>query len=148
MPVTSWTIAHRKPSANRIVRVGGIALTWDEARTLAAQLGHVRPDLQVYYVPTLAAEVAGYVVAEDRGNILMHTGKRVRMVDTGTLDAFPPLGDFHAGPGITVLWSARPVTMATCICGWSADLSGPMSGHDEAAEDLYLVHLAEVAHRS
>lgn len=79
-----WTIAWRKPRANRFHRATDLATDWHTASTVAAAVGYLRPDLQVWYVPTKAAEESGYVSAEDVGNILVPSGRRVRIVDDGT----------------------------------------------------------------
>ncbi len=80
----TWTIAYRKRTANRIRRVPGLALTWDEARPLAGRAVEARPELQVWYVPTADSQVD----PADEGNVLTDTGKRVRFVETGDLADF------------------------------------------------------------
>lgn len=83
-----WTIAYRKPTANRFERVTDFAGTWDEAVEMAQLAVQLRSDLQIWYVPTAEAEAAGYSCDEDRGNILVESGKRIRITDTGTLAVF------------------------------------------------------------
>lgn len=80
----NWTIAYRNPRANRFLRVD-LSLTWDEARKLAGRVVEAEPGLQVYYVSTRQAELDGYVVKEDQGNILMETGRRVQIREGGVL---------------------------------------------------------------
>lgn len=80
-----WTVAYRKPKGNRFRRVDGVALHWDAATELALDLKAAVPELEVYYVPTRAAEVEGWVDAEDIGNILVPTGKRVKILEGGVL---------------------------------------------------------------
>ncbi|UAW08472.1 hypothetical protein SEA_MORI_121 [Mycobacterium phage Mori] len=80
-----WTIAWRKPRANRFHRATDLATDWHTASAVAAAVSHLRPDLEVWYVPTKAAEESGYVSAEDVGNILVSSGRRVRIVDDGKL---------------------------------------------------------------
>lgn len=113
--MTTWTIAYRKRTANRFRRVPGIALTWDEARTLAGKVAHVAPDLQVYYVPTAETETG-----EDAGNILVDSGKRVRMVETGDLEEFGDLSNVHSDRHGVVVRGAADVR-PTCLCGWEGD---------------------------
>jgi hypothetical protein len=81
----TWTIAYRKPRANRFQRATNWAGTWHEAYEMAARFGTAHPELQVFYVPTPSTEAAnpGH---EDNGNILVETGRRVRMVNNGTIE--------------------------------------------------------------
>ena len=81
----TWTIAYRKPRANRFHRVTDWAGTWDEAYDMSAKFCDRHRDLQVYYVPTHEAETTGYVPAEDVGNVLVDSGRRVQIVDNGTI---------------------------------------------------------------
>jgi hypothetical protein len=76
-----WTIAFRNPRANRFTRVAGLDLTWHQATALADVYGHLHPDQQVYYVSSAKAEAEGRVVEEDRDNILVETGRRVKVAD-------------------------------------------------------------------
>lgn len=80
--IATWTIAYRKPTANRFQRAANYAGTWDQAYELAGIFGTAHPELQVFYVPTAAAEALspGH---EDNGNVLTDSGKRVRMAETG-----------------------------------------------------------------
>lgn len=81
-----WTIAYRKPTANRFQRVTDWCGTWDEARDMGDRFAQLHPKLQVYYVPTAESEANGYRAAEDIGTVLNEkTGKRIKIVDTGTL---------------------------------------------------------------
>lgn len=80
-----WTVAYRKPKGNRFLRVDGVALHWDAATELALDLKEARPELEVYYVPTREAEETGWVHAEDIGNILAPTGRRVKILEGGVL---------------------------------------------------------------
>jgi hypothetical protein len=81
---TTWTMAYRKPRANRFQRVTNWAGTWHQARDLAGKFVEANPGLQVYYVPSAASETPGH---EDTGNILTETGRRVRIRETGELSA-------------------------------------------------------------
>lgn len=81
MTRTMWTIAYRKPRANRFLRVTNWQGTWAQAVAVAQVFGAAHPELQVWYVPTLASEANG--VAEDAGNVLVDTGRRVRIVEGG-----------------------------------------------------------------
>jgi hypothetical protein len=78
-PIT-WTIAYRKPRANRFQRVTNWHGTWNDAYAVAREFANAFPELQVYYVPTLASENG-----EDAGNVLVDSGKRVRIIDNGSL---------------------------------------------------------------
>lgn len=94
-PVNSWTIAYRlSKNANHFKRVTNWAGTWNESRIMAAEFMAYNPDAQVYYVPT--AEYEDYQrhmiandfwsdsgLSDDWGNILVDSGKRVKMRETG-----------------------------------------------------------------
>jgi hypothetical protein len=83
----NWTIAYRKPRANKFHRVTNWAGTWREASDMAAVIRDL-PEfegLEIWYVPTRAAEMTGYSHAEDMGNIMTNTGRRVGMTETGSL---------------------------------------------------------------
>lgn len=76
----TWTIAYRKPRANRFQRVTNWHGTWNDAYAVARAFAEANPDLQVFYVPSLGSENA-----EDAGTILVDSGKRVRIIDNGAL---------------------------------------------------------------
>jgi hypothetical protein len=80
-----WTLAYRKPRANRFQRVTNWCGTWAQSLTMSMVFGAAHPDLEVFYTVTRAAEEAGYSNDEDKGNILTGTGRRVRIVDAGTI---------------------------------------------------------------
>lgn len=80
-----WTIAYRRRRANRFHRVANWHGTWYQARELARTFVEAHPDLDVYYVSTAAAEASGRVCAEDQRNILVDSGRRVPMFETGVL---------------------------------------------------------------
>jgi len=82
---TTWTLAYRKPKANRFQRVTNWSGTWAQAMELARTFAGENPGLQVYYVPTQASEVNG--VAEDAGNVMVDSGKRIRIRENGVLSA-------------------------------------------------------------
>lgn len=82
---TGWTIAYRKPRANRFQRASDWSGTWQEATRMAAEFIARNPGMQVYYTSTRQAELSGKVCAEDIGNILTDTGRRVRIVETGSV---------------------------------------------------------------
>lgn len=93
----AWTIAWRTPRANRFLRATNWTGTWSQAMNMTRAFHVAHPDQQVYCVTTAAYEAdqaariasgelsADY--AEDFGNILMETGRRVRMIDKGIIDA-------------------------------------------------------------
>jgi hypothetical protein len=84
----TWTIAYRKPTANRWLRVTNWAGSWAQAVGMAQLFAEANPGVQVYYTSSREAELAGGVVAEDIGNILSETtGRRVRIVEGGELPA-------------------------------------------------------------
>lgn len=99
----NWTLAWRNSRhANRLVRATNWAGTWEQALYLAGEMREAmvkagRSDAQVYYVTTLeyerdqAREIAAGTLrpeyAEDHGNMLMETGRRVRMVTNGAIPA-------------------------------------------------------------
>lgn len=106
MPANSWTIAYRKPRANKFHRATNWSGTWEQARVMAGRFAELQDDaVQVYYVTT--AEYEAWELAEDRariargeitaeyaasryedhGNVMVDSGKRIRMTDTGTLPA-------------------------------------------------------------
>lgn len=80
-----WTIATRNPRANRFLRVDDFAGTWAEAYDLGDRVAKAHPELQVYCTTTMAAEDAGYTAPEDRGNLMMDSSKRIRVVEGGKL---------------------------------------------------------------
>lgn len=82
----NWTIAYRKPRANRFLRVTNWSGTWREANEMAGKFAALHPELQVWYTSTRAAEDTNYVQAEDKGTIMVESGRRVRVVDAGVLD--------------------------------------------------------------
>jgi hypothetical protein len=83
MITTTWTLAYRKPKANRFQRVTNWAGTWSQAQELARSFSEAHPELQVWYVPTQASEVNG--AAEDAGNVMVDSGKRIRIRENGAL---------------------------------------------------------------
>lgn len=83
MTETMWTLAYRKRTANRFQRVTNWSGTWHQAVQLARVFGEAHPELQVWYVPTAASEANG--CPEDAGNILVDSGRRVRIRETGEL---------------------------------------------------------------
>jgi hypothetical protein len=78
----NWTIAYRKRTANRFLRVSTWAGTWSQAVGMARLFSEANPDLEVYYTSNRTAEIEGFVIEEDRGNILVDSGRRVRIVET------------------------------------------------------------------
>ena len=83
---TGWTIAYRVSKyANHLKRVSDVDLSWHGARVLADRFASAMPDAEVYYVSTLQAEEDGRVCEEDRGNMLLESGKRVKFRETGVL---------------------------------------------------------------
>lgn len=84
--MTYWTVAYRKTHANRFERVGGIALDWDAATELAIEVHEALGDgYEVYYLPNRQAELDGFVFPEDIGTVLVESGKRVPIKETGVL---------------------------------------------------------------
>jgi hypothetical protein len=83
----NWTIAYRKPRANKVNRVTNWSGTWQEAYEMADRFRDIEgnENLEIWYVTTRAAELNGYSYPEDHGNILSNTGRRVKMTETGTL---------------------------------------------------------------
>lgn len=80
-----WTVAYRKPRANRFRRIP-LQLTWRQAQVLATLVFNaLGGEYEVYTVSTAEAEATDRVAQEDKGNVLSHTGRRVRLVDTGAL---------------------------------------------------------------
>lgn len=82
-----WTIAYRKPRANRFIRPTNFTGTWAQAKALASVFAEANPEMQVYYVPSREAELAGAVAVEDIANVLVDSGKRVRIVEQGEVGA-------------------------------------------------------------
>jgi hypothetical protein len=89
MRESTWTVAFRKPRANRFRRVTDWSGTWHEAEQMARRTID-RDELEVWYVPTRQAELDGHVWPEDVGNILTNTGRRVRIVDNAVLTDVVP----------------------------------------------------------
>lgn len=95
--VTTWTLAYRKPNANRFQRVTNWSGTWHQAHELAGIFAKANPGLQVYY--TITAEIERRQVAEiaagtlradyadDHRNVMLDSGKRIRIYDNGLLSA-------------------------------------------------------------
>lgn len=81
MTRSMWTIAYRKPRANRFLRVTNWQGTWAQALAVSQVFAAAHPELQVWYVPTAASDANG--APEDIGNILVDTGRRVRIVEGG-----------------------------------------------------------------
>lgn len=97
-PTQGWTIAWRKRTANHFRRANNWAGTWAEALEMAGAFGELHPDLQVYYTPSVAHEqwmrdeiaagtLVDYGYSEDWGNILVDSGKRIRIRETGVIEA-------------------------------------------------------------
>jgi hypothetical protein len=81
-----WTVAYRKTNANRFLRVDGVSLDWDAATELAVEVSEALGEgHQVYYVTTRQDELDGRVCEEDIANLLVDSGRRVRMVEGGVL---------------------------------------------------------------
>jgi hypothetical protein len=89
-----WTIAYRKPTANRFLRADDFAGTWAQASELAGRFAEANPSLQVYFVPTKAHEIEH--PTEDSGNILTETGRRVRIVEGRTVGELQPVSEYEA----------------------------------------------------
>jgi hypothetical protein len=142
-----WTIAYRKRTGPVFHRVTNWAGTWAEAMEMAGAFGELNPGLQVWYTTTAAyeltnaAELAARVASgeidqefansylEDHGNIMVDSGKRIKVRDNGTLptelldaDAMKVAGEVHEASrkrkpfGITVtdttVWYA---SLAACL---------------------------------
>lgn len=80
-----WTVAFRKRTANRFQRVTNWSGSWDDAVRMAGVVGEAHPELEIFYTTTREAEESGYVSDEDQGNILVDSGKRIRVVDNAEL---------------------------------------------------------------
>lgn len=92
MESTEWTLAYRRPKANRFARIPDLHLTWDQSTDLGRYCAWRHPELQVWTTTTREAEVSGRVCPDDVGNILTDSGRRVVLVDTGNLvDLLPEL---------------------------------------------------------
>lgn len=74
--MSAWTIAFRKPRANRFQRVTNWHGTWAQAHDLANAFAEAHPELQVYYV---------VMAGMDSDTILVESGKHVRIIDNATL---------------------------------------------------------------
>lgn len=83
MNTTTWTLAYRRRTANRFQRVTNWSGTWAQAMELARSFGQAHPKLDVWYVPSAASDANGSI--EDRGNILVDSGRRVKILETGFL---------------------------------------------------------------
>lgn len=84
----SWTVAFRHPRANRFLRYSGLTTDWECARRYAGELQAARPDLQVWYTTT--AQYDNDKQNEDSHNILVETGRRVRVFETDGLPQNAP----------------------------------------------------------
>jgi len=83
----NWTIAYRKRTANRFVRVSNWSGTWSQAVGMCALYSAAHPELEVWYISDASAERDGFVCEEDRGNLLVESGRRVRIVEGGEVPA-------------------------------------------------------------
>lgn len=96
-PLWSWTIAYRMSKhANHFKRVTNWSGTWSASRVMAAEFLAVHPGAEVWYVPTAeyetymgrmieSGELTDFGYSEDFGNILMASGKRIRVRETGSV---------------------------------------------------------------
>ena len=82
-----WTVAWRNPRANRFLRAD-LGMTWTQAHDLAGELAAAHPELQVFYTTNALSETDGHTNADDAGNIMVDSGRRIRIVDT-TADRYP-----------------------------------------------------------
>ncbi len=92
----SWTIAWRKRTANHFRRANNWAGTWAEAFEMARAFGELHPDMQVFYTTSAAYEqwqrdeiAAGTLSADradDHGNIMVDSGKRIKVRETGVIE--------------------------------------------------------------
>jgi hypothetical protein len=93
----SWTIAWRKRTANHFRRASNWVGTWAEAFEMAAAFGELHPEMQVYYTTTAAYEqwqrdeiAAGTLIdhgySDDWGTILVDSGKRIKIRETGVIE--------------------------------------------------------------
>jgi hypothetical protein len=88
--MSKWTVAFRNPRANRFLRYSGMSVEWQAAVDYARELTAARPDLQVWYTTT--AEYDRTHPNEDSNNILVESGRRVRVFETDSLpDKAPAL---------------------------------------------------------
>lgn len=71
-----WTVAFRKPRANRFLRVSGLNLIWDDAVWLSHRLESMVPGLQVWFVQAASDDQTDPAIRTD-------SGKMVRVVETG-----------------------------------------------------------------
>lgn len=87
MNAHTWTIAYRRPRGRSLHRATNWSGTLNQARMMATAFHDANPGTHVYYTVTAQAEVAGYVPAEDCGNMLMDNGRRMPITETGRLSA-------------------------------------------------------------
>jgi hypothetical protein len=113
----TWTIAYRNPRANAFKRAGDYAGTWAQAAELAQIFSSHHPDQQVYYVPTAAAE-AQHPGHEDSGNVLVDSGRRVRILETGSA------GEYAAWVTPPAEAEARGHAQATVVAGGTKPQEG------------------------
>lgn len=83
-----WTVAFRRPRANRVLRVDDLNVTWSEAVEIAGKIATEYPELEVWYVSTADAEDRGLVAFEDRRNVMSTSGRRVRIFEGGKRATF------------------------------------------------------------
>ncbi|QNJ56946.1 hypothetical protein SEA_REINDEER_155 [Mycobacterium phage Reindeer] len=89
---TYWTIAYRNRRANHFKRAQDLATDWHSAMAKAGAIKERLPHLDIWVLQTREAENAGYACAEDCGNILLETGKRIAVRDTGSLAELAAMG--------------------------------------------------------
>lgn len=114
-----WTIAYRKRTGPVFHRVTNWSGTWAQAYEMAQAFGELHPELQVWYATTLAYEQAAALevaagtlsdsYAEDFGNIMVDSGKRIKVRDNGTLPADLLDDEINNVAAFMLLWDKRPV---------------------------------------
>jgi hypothetical protein len=80
-----WTLAYRKPTGPVFHRVTDWCGTWQQAHDLTGEFMQSHPGLEVWYTVTREAELDGYSSPEDIGNIMVSSGRRIRIADNGTI---------------------------------------------------------------
>jgi hypothetical protein len=83
-PAHYWTIAIRPNAKRGIFHRVDLALTWDQAVDLAQYVGKLLPAADVWYVPNATYDAA-HPGHEDSYNVMVDTGKRIRIKDDGVL---------------------------------------------------------------
>jgi hypothetical protein len=95
-----WTVAYRTTRNRGVFHRVSLELTWHQAVDMATYLVRVL-DTAVWYVPNRQAELDGWTAIEDVQNVMVDSGRRVRIAEDGVLpfDTNPPVALWSEASG-------------------------------------------------